>query len=102
MKAEKLFEEKFAITLKNGKVVVVFMDLYKVNSYEYHPEGYRYSWIGFNPDNPDQRVLFDSHPPKGPHLHIDLEVPGTSYNWENLEKAFHFFMSKIKERFGEF
>jgi hypothetical protein len=48
------------------------------------------------------RVLFDVHPPKGPHIHIDQDPDGVPYEWKGLKEAEEFFENKIQERFGEF
>lgn len=65
------------------------------------PDGYRFSWIAFDSDNPASRVLFDCHPPKGPHIHIDGDKDGLPYEWNGLEEAERFFRRKLKEHFGE-
>lgn len=82
---------------------MVAMDLYKLPSEaEGYPEGYKFSWIAFDPEEPSNRVLFDSHPPKGPHIHIDEEKIGVPYEWKGLDEAQTFFEAKIQERFGDF
>lgn len=104
MDAKKLFEERFTIQLTNGKTIVVFMDLYQLTEQrsKFFPEGYKFSWIAFDIDNPEHRVLFDCHPPKGPHVHIDGDPKGMPFEWKGLEIAQTFFFKKVKERFGPF
>jgi hypothetical protein len=35
------------------------------------PEGYQLKWIVFNLFNKKEQILFDNHPGKPPHYHID-------------------------------
>ena len=79
------------------------MDLYQLphGHPESFPEGYKFSWTAFIPDG-DGRVLFDCHPPKGPHMHIDGDIEGTPFRWVSPENAYDLFFEKIKELFGEF
>jgi hypothetical protein len=66
------------------------------------PEGYRFSWIAFDPLEPGPRILFDCHAPKGPHLHVDGDPVGVPYQWISLAEAEKFFFAKVQERFGMF
>ena len=78
------------------------MDLYKLPSNQSgYPEGYKFSWIAFDPKKPMERVLLDVHPPKGPHLHIDDDPQGIPFEWTSIKAAEEFFIAKIEERFGE-
>jgi hypothetical protein len=102
MKATLVYSDKVTVTVKGQRRISVVMDLYKLPSAQSgYPEGYKFSWIAFDPQNPSQRVLFDVHPPKGPHLHIDGDLEGTPYSWTGLKDAEEFFLAKIQERFGE-
>ncbi|TVQ77823.1 MAG: hypothetical protein EA369_08535 [Bradymonadales bacterium] len=104
MDAELIFEIRFSIVLKSGEILVVFMDLYKiprVNTKDF-PGGHRFSWIAFDPEAPERRVLFDSHPPKGPHIHIDDELEGKPFEWVSVDQAKRLFFKCVKEHFGKF
>ena len=46
-------------------------------------------------------MLFDFHPPKGPHFHIDEEVKGQAFEWSSVPDAIELFRQRIKEHFGE-
>ncbi len=80
------------------------MDLYKLakGHPKSFPEGYRFSWIAFDPDQPLKRVLFDCHEPKGPHVHIDDDLQGELIEWTTLEQIYELFFRKIRTRFGEY
>ena len=43
----------------------------------------------------DKRVIFDSHPPKGPQYHIDGDVIGVGIAWESLDKAMALFFKTV-------
>ena len=102
MKAALVYSTKITITVKSKRRISVVMDLYKLPfSQSGYPEGYKFSWIAFDPQNPTERVLFDVHPPKGPHLHIDEDPKGVPYKWNGIKEAEEFFLEKIQERFGE-
>jgi hypothetical protein len=64
-------------------------------------EKYRLSWIAFLADDPDRRVLVDSHAPVGLHFHLDSGHQ-ISVDVNTLEEALRFFEQKIIEHFGEF
>lgn len=101
-KAIKIFSRRFKITCKNREMVVVFMDLYKLadDRAGVSPEGYRFSWIAFDPEDESTRVLFDCHPPKGPHIHVDGDREGTPFEWRSLDEAQALFFEKVAEKFG--
>lgn len=102
-KATKLLSRRFEIRCQKERQIVVFMDLYLLpdGHSEIFPEGYKFSWIAFDPDHETERVLFDCHSPKGPHVHIDGDS-GEPFKWSTLEAAYEHFFAKIRERFGEF
>ena len=67
MKATLLLDVHELFVTQAGGTVEVHMDLYEVTKKKGQPE-YRFSWIAFDIDNPMRRILFDCHPPKGPHF----------------------------------
>lgn len=78
------------------------MDLYKLNGILGQPgSDFKFSWIAFDTDNHMRRVLFDSHPPKGPHFHIDDDMEGQRFNWISTEDTIRLFHEKVAEHFGE-
>lgn len=84
--------------------MVVVMDLYKLpeGHTKSFPEGYRFSWIAFDSDDDRERVLFDCHHPKGPHVHIDDDTDGKPFDWTTLDEAYELFFLTIRQRFGDF
>lgn len=85
-----------------GRVVLV-MDVYEVI-----PDGrkglflgrFRLSWVAFDSEDPEVRVLFDSHPPVGLHYHID-DGPQKALKVDSLEEAVLEFEKKVVHHFGE-
>jgi hypothetical protein len=76
MKATLVNRNRFIVLSRTGRPVIIEMELFKIpdiKNFEasVYPEGYRFGWIGFDAENPKKRILFDSHPPKGAHFHID-------------------------------
>lgn len=100
MKAVLLFESHQLFTTLRGETVEIYMDLYKILS-QNTEDAYRFSWIAFDPNNPTKRVLFDSHPPKGPHFHLDNDTDGKPFVWVSIEDAIRLFREKVSEYFGD-
>src|SRR5277367_2001281 len=101
MKAKLVNQRRFLVESKTGKQIVVEMDLYEVlgKDAEKHPGGYRFSWIAFNTQNPMERVLFDSHPPKGPHFHIDNRKNEIKLEWTSLAQVERLFFRIVARHF---
>ena len=102
MKAILINRRKFVVFNRAGRPVFVVMDLHKIRGANpaNHPDGYRVGWIAFDPENPTKRVLFDSHPPKGIHFHIDDESEGTSFVWKSLAKTEQMFFTMVCRHFN--
>lgn len=104
MKATFLWDKRSAFFTKEGREIIVEMDLYRVKGSgqgKHFPEGYRFSWIAFAQDAPTRRVLFDCHPPKGAHFHLDEDPDGTPFEWTTLDDAIDLFQAKVREHFGD-
>lgn len=103
MNSTLIFQFKQSLFTQQGFEVEVRMDVYQIPNPEglKFPEGYRFSWIAFDRYNPKNRVLFDCHPPKGPHFHVDDEKDGQSFVWVSLEASMDLFWEKVWLRFGE-
>ena len=90
------------IEIKRGGSLVVVMDLFEITPAPragLFLERYRLSWIAFLADDPERRVLMDSHAPVGLHFHLD-SGPQISVELQTLEEALRFFEKKIIEHFG--
>ena len=94
----------FTLTCRTGRVVSVYMDVFKLpeGSSDGFPDGYRFSWIACDSENDSARILFDCHPPKGPHIHVDGDPDGEPFIWESLEVSYELFFERVRSRFGEF
>lgn len=101
MKARLVMQRRFLAESRKGKQIVVEMDLYEVSGpgAERLPGGYRFSWIAFNAQNPNERVLFDSHPPKGPHFHLDDRKNEIKIEWTSLEATERLFYRTVARHF---
>lgn len=104
MDATRIYRNKFSIGCEGDRTVTIYMDLFHVPGGQEKglPEGYKFSWIALDPSDSEARILFDCHPPKGPHLHVDSEKVGVPYQWVSLDEAEKFFFDKVQERFGKF
>ena len=102
MKAILTDKRAFTVISDRDVIVLVKMDLYKIQGKEAkeHPGGFRFSWIAFNAENPSEKVLFDSHPPKGPHFHLNNDSLGVSFKWESLEKTEKLFFELVSQHFN--
>jgi hypothetical protein len=103
-KAARIFKRRFNLKCLSGRLLVVVMDLYRLpdGHPKSFPEGYRFSWIAFDPDEEGARVLFDCHHPKGPHVHLDDDQEGEPIEWTTVDEAYVLFFDTIRERFGDF
>lgn len=101
MKARLVMQRRFLAESRRGKQVVVEMDIYEVPDADEQelPGGYRFSWIAFNAQSPKERVLFDSHPPKGPHFHLDDEKNEIKIEWTSLEEVERLFYRSVARHF---
>jgi hypothetical protein len=69
MKATLLLEANELFTTRTGRTVEIQMDLYQLSGTSGRDgNDYRFSWIAFDTEDPMRRILFDCHPPKGPHF----------------------------------
>jgi len=102
--ARRIFKRRFNLRCLSGRLIAVVMDLYKLPDVhpKSFPEGYRFSWIAFDSDNEDSRVLFDCHAPKGPHMHIDRDQNGEPFEWTTLDKVYDLFFQTVRKQFGDF
>jgi hypothetical protein len=101
MKARLVSQRRFLVESRKGKQIVVEMDVYQVSGKDAEtlPGGYRFSWIAFNTQNPMERVLFDSHPPKGPHFHIDNRKNEIKLEWTSLAQVERLFFRIVARHF---
>lgn len=95
------FQRQDEFLMSSGKKVFVEVILLKLetNKPEF-PEGYKFKWIAFNRDNPNEQILFDNHTGKNPHYHEN----GTEvfFTWISRQHAQQMFYEKIIKKFGNF
>jgi len=101
MKAKLIDRRRFVVFDRSGRAVQIVMDLFKIQGRDArkHPDGFRFSWIAFDPEQPACRVLFDSHSPKGPHFHIDDDEVGVPLEWISLEVSYRAFYRAVAQHF---
>lgn len=102
MKARLIFKVRDSVALKFGGRLTINMDLYQINDEHLGFErAYTFSWIAFDPKDPDNRVLMDQHSEKPCHLHLD----GLEINLDpsplNLDEAIKIFWNEVRKHFGE-
>jgi hypothetical protein len=100
--AELIFKTRNTLETTQGKPIAISMDLYKLPEPfdPTYPDGYRFSWIAYEDKEPSNRVLFDCHSPKGPHMHIDGDKEGVRFKWESVAQARSLFFKTVVDRFG--
>lgn len=104
MKAENqfLFHIKKHFLMNSGKTITIEMRLAKLSNIQRKefPEGYKFNWIAFNREEPEEKVLFDNHHGKEPHYHLNGQEE--YFLWPGLEKTLELFYQKIIEKFSHF
>lgn len=103
MSAARVYRKKVSVKTILGTPLVIYMDLFQLSPPfdPLFPDGYKFSWTAFDPLNPENRVLFDCHVPKGVHYHLDQDIEGKPFQWNSLQDAESQFLEKVQERFGE-
>ena len=94
--ATLIMRRSASIEYENGQIVSIRMDLFAI---EGGANGFRFSWIAFDLFEPDRRVLFDNHPPKGPHFHRQGQE--TSFEWNGVPHALKLFVDLVRIEFGD-
>lgn len=102
MKSIQLFEVRRIVRTVSGRRLSIFMDLWEVKKPQrgLFLDWYRLSWIAFDLDEPDQKILIDAHPPKGIHMHVN-EQNAQELVLQTLENALEFFRERVEEKFGK-
>jgi hypothetical protein len=102
VKAKLLFQEKGTWDRVFGGSVTIFMDCYEVESTDQgFDKAFTFSWIAFDPEKPDRRVLMDQHRGRPCHLHIGDKEIFMTVEFDSLDKAISFFFLEVKKHFGE-
>ena len=95
------FQRQDEFLMSSGKKVFIEVLLLKLetNKPEF-PKGYKFKWIAFNRDNPNERVLFDNHVGKKPHYHEN----GTEvfFTWISRKHTQQMFYKMVVKKFGNF
>ena len=90
------------VELKSGGSIVIVIEVIEIapNKAGLFLERFKLSWIAFNPESPDQRVLMDAHSPFGLHYHINdgAQVP---IKVSNLQECLKLFETLVINQFGE-
>lgn len=88
-----------SIEYENGQIVSIRMDLFSIEGSSSSANGFRFSWIAFDLEEPDRKVLFDNHLPKGPHFHNRGQE--TSFEWKGVPDALRLFVDLVQLEFGD-
>ncbi|MFZ4404900.1 MAG: hypothetical protein ACOYOK_12425 [Pseudobdellovibrionaceae bacterium] len=102
MKAIKILSEKqvFRSTFDKEVLVSVHVEIFRIpdpDSKNY-PEGLRVSMVAYKNSAPDQIIIVDCHPPKGPHFHSGLKEE--SFVWKSLDETYALFWGLVETEFG--
>ena len=95
------FQRQDEFLMSSGKKVFIEVILLKLETDKPEfPEGYKFKWIAFNRDNPNERVLFDNHTGKKPHYHEN----GTEvfFTWISRKHTQQMFYKMVVKKFGNF
>ena len=87
-----------SIEYANGQIISIRMDLFSISG-NTGAGSFRFGWIAFDLLDPERRVLFDSHPPKGPHFHTRGHE--TPFEWKGVAHALRLFVYSVIHEFGE-
>lgn len=102
MKATQIFVVERIIESESGVLYRLHMDLFDLGKGRANGlflNRFRLSWIFFEVENPDRRVLVDCHSPFGTHLHFD-SGPRQAVAAETLAEVRDIFAAAIKNHFG--
>jgi hypothetical protein len=97
--ATLIMRRSASIEYENGRIVSIRMDLFAIEGSTTGADGFRFSWIAFDLEEPDRSVLFDNHPPKGPHFHKHGKE--TSFEWNGVPHALRMFVNLVRLEFGD-
>ena len=82
---------------KIQKKYILELSIWKIPDKERYPDGIKYSLICLD-INTENKILFDNHYPKGPHIHINEEE--IKYDYVDENKLVDDFSKIIFEHFG--
>ncbi len=91
-KDKKLFKDNLVFEAK----------IWIIEDGDRYPDNIKYKLIMIEPKS-GKRILFDNHPPKGHHYHIDVSYSSQkqfSYNFETPEKLRRDFTDLVLKHFG--
>ena len=95
------YQRQDEFLMSSGKKIFIEVILLKLEIIKPEfPHGFKFKWIAFNRDNPNERVLFDNHVGKGPHWHENGHQE--FFTWISRQHAQQLFYQKIIEKFGNF
>ena len=97
------FNREKTLETTNGYIVRIKMELWQISQPSYNqefPKGYKFSWIACNVKNTSERILFDNHTGKSPHIHTNGHEE--YFGWTSLTESKKLFFSKVWQRFGHF
>ena len=101
MKAELVSHLDFTfsvLNLEDRLRVIVIVWKIPLPEGEKYPQGLKFSLIAFLISNPEDSILVDCHPPKGPHFHMNgLE---TNIEWVGFDETEKLFWQLVGSKFG--
>jgi hypothetical protein len=102
MKATLLFKRKETVDLKSGETLALYMDCFQIDLLESGFEkAISFSWIVFDPSEPERRVLMDQHRGRPCHFHIGNDELILNPTPVSIDEALEVFWSEVVKYFGE-
>ncbi|MGK5081756.1 hypothetical protein WDW37_00500 [Bdellovibrionota bacterium FG-1] len=101
MNADLIYYRRVTKLTTDGREIDIRMDLFQIpaTDADKYPGSVKFSWIAFERENPERYVLFDSHPPKGPHSHTP-SGDEILLSWTNVGEMEDRFFKAIETHFG--
>ena len=102
MEFQLIFHWKEDYLMSSSQWITIEMKLVKFSnvSRKGFPHGYKFNWIAFRQDNPEEKVLFDNHHGKDPHFHVNGREE--FFVWISPNQAQALFFQKVRSKFGDF
>lgn len=95
------FYRKDEFLTSSGKKIFVEIEIIKISTDKPEfPQGFKFKWLAFNREYPEQRILFDNHTGKKPHYHIDKKQK--FFTWISRKQTQQMFYQEIIKKFGKF
>ncbi len=96
----KSYQSLSFLTQNSNELLRVIIEVWKIHPPEgdNYPDGMRFSIVAFLDSHPDDAIIVDCHPPKGPHFHIDGKEE--IFEWKDMNQTEELFWNLVEKKFG--